>query len=85
MLFRFQEIKKKDKVAAMQFLQTSVSELIDHSNIEQTREVSQICYKTNQKLIYFCFIFLSKYIVNICSYYQLIEILFKILLIYLVY
>ncbi|XP_001951423.2 muskelin isoform X1 [Acyrthosiphon pisum] len=36
--FKFQEIKKKDKVAAMQFLQTSVSELIDHSDIEQTRE-----------------------------------------------
>lgn len=56
MLFRFQEIKKKDKVAAMQFLQTSVSELIDHSNMEQTREVSQICYKTNhQKLRLFLF------------------------------
>lgn len=40
LLLRFQEIKKKDKVAAMQFLQTSVSELIDHSDIEQTREVS---------------------------------------------
>lgn len=25
----------------MQFLQTSVSELIDHSDMEQTREVSQ--------------------------------------------
>jgi hypothetical protein len=37
---RFQEIKKKDKIAAMQFLQTSVSELIDHSDEEQTREVS---------------------------------------------
>ncbi|XP_060835034.1 muskelin [Rhopalosiphum padi] len=36
--FKFQEIKKKDKVAAMQFLQTSVSELINHSDIEQTRE-----------------------------------------------
>lgn len=33
-------MKKKDKVAAMQFLQTSVSELIDHSDVEQTREVS---------------------------------------------
>jgi len=40
MPYRFQEIKKKDKVAAMQFLQTSVSELINHSDIEQTREVS---------------------------------------------
>jgi len=43
MLFRFQEIKKKDKVAAMQFLQTSVSELIDHSDTQQIQEVSQIC------------------------------------------
>jgi len=34
-------MKKKDKVAAMQFLQTAVSELIDHSNVDQTREVSQ--------------------------------------------
>jgi len=42
---RFQEIKKKDKVAAMQFLQTSVSELIDHSDIDQTREVSQLSFK----------------------------------------
>lgn len=44
-VYRFQEIKKKDKVAAMQFLQTSVSELIDHSDLEQTREVSQNCIK----------------------------------------
>lgn len=48
-LLRFQEIKKKDKVAAMQFLQTSVSELIDHSDMQQTREVSQICHQTNRQ------------------------------------
>lgn len=34
-------MKTKDKVAAMKFLQTSVSELIDHSDIEQTRDVSK--------------------------------------------
>jgi len=62
MLLRFQEIKKKDKIAAMQFLQTSVSELIDHSDMQQTREVSQICHLTNHQnlyafnLDYFCFI-----------------------------
>ncbi|CAH1724481.1 muskelin [Aphis gossypii] len=38
---KFQEIKKKDKVAAMQFLQTSVSELINHSDTEQTREFQE--------------------------------------------
>lgn len=39
---RFQEIKKNDKIAAMQFLQTSVSELIDHSDVKQTQEVSNL-------------------------------------------
>lgn len=34
-------MKSKDKVAAMKFLQTSVSELIDHTNEEQTRDVSK--------------------------------------------
>lgn len=62
MLFRFQEIKKKDKVAAMQFLQTSVSELIDHSDMEQTREVSQ--YATKQIIKHYL---LSVKIISILS------------------
>lgn len=40
-MYRFQEMKTTDKVAAMKFLQTSVSELIDHTNVEQTRDVSK--------------------------------------------
>ncbi|XP_050538902.1 muskelin isoform X2 [Daktulosphaira vitifoliae] len=38
---KFQELKKKDKVAAMQFLQTSVSEQIDHSDLAQTQEFQE--------------------------------------------
>ncbi|XP_050432918.1 muskelin isoform X2 [Adelges cooleyi] len=39
--YKFHEIKKKDKIAAMQFLQTSVSELIDHSDVAQTRKFQE--------------------------------------------
>lgn len=58
-VYRFQEIKKSDKVAAMQFLQTSVSELIDHSDVEQTREVTKNCINNNNLMNLFCLVWMS--------------------------
>lgn len=40
-------MKTKDKVAAMKFLQTSVSELIDHTDIKQTQDVSKTLLKNS--------------------------------------
>nr|CAD7442984.1 unnamed protein product [Timema bartmani] len=35
---RFEELAVKDRMAALQYLQTSLSEIIDHENSEQTKE-----------------------------------------------
>lgn len=44
----------------MQFLQTSVSELINHSDMEQTREVSKLIANKSSKIEYIKFsLFLS--------------------------
>jgi len=45
----------------MQFLQTSVSELINHSDIEQTREVSKLIVNKSSKIEYIKFNLFSSY------------------------
>jgi hypothetical protein len=37
---RFEEKKKKNQMNALHYLQTSLSEIIDHNDPEQTKEVS---------------------------------------------
>lgn len=39
---RFEEIAAKDKVAALEYLQTTIAEIIDHSDVEQTKEVGTL-------------------------------------------
>lgn len=37
---RFEELASKNQMNALHYLQTSLSEIIDHSDPEQTKEVS---------------------------------------------
>lgn len=51
----------------MQFLQTSVSELINHSDMEQTREVSKSIVNKSSKVEYIKFSLFPSY-QNVLSY-----------------
>lgn len=42
-LSRFEELAAKNQMTALHYLQTTLSEIIDHSDPEQTREVSFKC------------------------------------------
>jgi hypothetical protein len=39
-LSRFEELAAKNQMTALHYLQTTLSEIIDHSDPEQTKEVS---------------------------------------------
>jgi hypothetical protein len=43
-LSRFEELATKNQMTALHYLQTTLSEIIDHNDPEQTKEVSFKCY-----------------------------------------
>lgn len=44
---KFQELALSNSIEALEYLQTKVSEIIDHNDVQQTKEVST--YGTNSK------------------------------------
>lgn len=39
---KFQEIAAKDQIAALKYLQTELAGTIDHKNVEEAKEVSEL-------------------------------------------
>lgn len=46
---RFVELASKDRFAALEYLQTDLSDIIDHSNKDQTKEVGLVSLLLLQK------------------------------------
>jgi hypothetical protein len=57
-LSRFEELAAKNQMTALHYLQTTLSEIIDHNDPEQTKEVSLKCHILVQHIsVYFIHMF----------------------------